>query len=111
VRLNRGSALSATAKAQVARTSVEASESYIAVIESTSLMQSFDASDFDKTFVAVIVPRGDGRVEIRAVVKSAGAINASLATLYSQVAQSSSADVVSNVKSAADATMLQPIAA
>ena len=111
IRLNRGNALSASAKAQVARTSVEASESYIAVIENTLLMQRFDASDFDKTFVAVVVPRGDGKLEIRAVVKSAGAINASLATLYSQVAQSSSADVVQHVESAANATTHEPIAA
>ena len=111
VRLNRGSALSATAKAQVARTSVEASENYLAVIENKSLMQSFDATDFDKTFVAVIVPRGDGKVEIRAVVKSAGAINASLATLYSQVAQNSPANVAQNVKTPANATTPMPLAA
>jgi hypothetical protein len=101
VRLSRGNAVSPATKAQVARESVEASESYIAVIENTQLMQSFDATDFDKTFVAVIVPRGDGKVEIRAVVKSAAAINASLATLYSQVAANSTTPVVSNDKVAA----------
>ena len=111
VRLNRGTALSATAKAQVARTSVEASESYLAVIENTLLMQKFDAIDFDRTFVAVIVPRGDGKIEIRAVLKNASAINASLASLYSQVAQSSSADVVSNVKTATNAATPELIAA
>ena len=97
VRLNRDNVLTATAKAQVARTNVEASDSYIAVIENKLLMQSFDATDFDKTYVAVIVPRGDGKVEIRAVVKSAGAVNASLATLYSAVA-TSTANGVSNDK-------------
>ena len=110
IRLNRGNVLTATAKAQVARTNVEASDSYIAVIENKLLMQSFDATDFDKTYVAVIVPRGDGKVEIRAVVKNASAINASLATLYSAVAVST-ANGVSNDKAATVASSSEAVAA
>lgn len=82
IRLGKSSGLTMTAKAQEARSVVEAGDSYIAVVSDRALMQRFDTTDYDKAFVAVIVPRPDGTVEVRAVVKGAAAVNASLAAIY-----------------------------
>ena len=41
-------------------------------------------SDFDQPFVAVIVVRATGEVEVRSLLKSKSAINAALAAYYSE---------------------------
>jgi hypothetical protein len=88
IRLNKPNAMSATEKAVQARTEVEESNDYIAKVTNEALMKEFDSSDYDKAFVAVIVPRGNGTVEIRNVVKGAGAVNAALASIYTAPVES-----------------------
>jgi hypothetical protein len=84
IRLNKPNAMSATEKAEKARETVEASQNFIAEISNESLMQQFDASDFDTAMLAIIVPRGNGKVEIRNIVKGSGAVNAALASIYKE---------------------------
>ena len=91
IRQNKVGKVTDTIKAQQARTVVESCDSYLAVVNDSALMQQFDATDYDKAFVAVVVPRGDGTLEVRQIVKSATAINSSLATMYKQVVSANNA--------------------
>ena len=94
IRQNKVGKVTDAVKAQQARTVVESSDSYLAVVNDSALMQQFDATDYDKAFVAVVVPRGDGTLEVRQIVKSAAAINSSLATMYKQVVAANNAELV-----------------
>jgi hypothetical protein len=48
-----------------------------------AISQQIDSTDFDVPFVAILVARVTGEVEIRSVLKSKGAVNAALAAHYS----------------------------
>jgi hypothetical protein len=89
IRLNKANTKTATQKAEVVRKDVETSANYIAVFESAALLKNFNSIDYDKAFVAVIVPRGDGKIEVRYVVKAEGAVNASLASMYAETVAAS----------------------
>ncbi len=56
----------------------------LATFRSDSVAQQIDSSDFDQPFVAVIVVRATGEVEVRSLLKSKSAINAALAAHYSE---------------------------
>jgi len=94
IRLNNSVKKSMSDKAAESRTAVESTNNYLAVISDHALMQQFDATDYDKAFVAVVVPRGDGSLEVRQIVKSESAINSSLASLHKQVVEANSSETV-----------------
>ena len=56
----------------------------LATFRSDSVAQQIDSTDFDQPFVAVIVVRATGEVEVRSLLKSKSAINAALAAHYSE---------------------------
>lgn len=85
IRLAKGNAISPSVKAAQAREAVEATDRFIAVVQNDSLNSRFDTDDYDRPCVVLVVPRKDGKLEIRAVVKNAGAVNASLAAHYKEV--------------------------
>ena len=56
----------------------------LATFRSDSVAQQIDSSDFDQPFVAVIVVRATGEVEVRSLLKSKSAVDAALAAHYSE---------------------------
>jgi hypothetical protein len=84
VRLAKGKVISPSFKAAQAREAVEATDRFIAVVQNDTLNGRFDTDDYDRPCVVLVVPRKDGTLEIRAVVKSAGAVNATLAAHYKE---------------------------
>jgi hypothetical protein len=95
IRLNKKDKVSMTDKAEQSRQAVESSSNYLAVISDHSLMSQFDASDYDKAFVAVVVPRGEGRLELRQIIKNTSAVNSSLASIYAETVLANSSETVS----------------
>lgn len=82
IRLAKGKLISASAKASQAKAVVEGTDGYMTVVQNDILNAKFGAEDYDQARVVLVVPRSDGTVEIRAVVRTAGAVNASLAAIY-----------------------------
>lgn len=103
IRLGKTNALTPKVKAQTAREAVETSTSYIAVVQSDKLSEQFNAEDYNSACVALIVPRKDGKVEIRHVVKADGAVNASLAAVFGTAVDETVQTQVRNNKQAVSA--------
>lgn len=95
IRLAKGTLISAATKAAQAKDVVESGDGYITVVQNDILNAKFGVDDYDQARVVIVVPRKDGKVEIRAVVKSAGAVNASLAAIYKDAVAANSNAAVS----------------
>lgn len=63
-------------------------------LRNDAVSQSIDATEYDQPFVAIVVKRADGQIEIHGVVKSKAAVNAALVTLYPQADSSSTSKAI-----------------
>ena len=54
----------------------------MAVVKNDILNSQFGSEDYGHARLLIVIPRQDGTVEVRAVVKGDGAVNASLAAHY-----------------------------
>ncbi len=95
IRLAKGTLISAATKAAQAKDVVESADGYMAVVQNDILNAKFGVDDYDQARVVIVVPRRDGTVELRAVVRSAGAVNASLAAIYKDAVAANSTATVS----------------
>lgn len=68
-------------RAELGRTAIDQAL-VLATFRSDAVSQQIDSTDFDQPFVAVVVVRADGNVEVRSLIKSKGATNAALAAHY-----------------------------